>query len=426
MESFSFIHAADLHLDTPFSGVGRVDPKLQKTLHDASLTAFDNLIQAAVCHSVDFVLLAGDIYDGIEHGVRAQLRFLKGIRELDRHNIKSFFIHGNHDPVEEGWSALRPEDLPASATRFEQSNEVLARPVVRNGRTIAVVHGISFRLKAEGRNLSKLFPARSGGDRPFHVGLLHCNVGRQDGHGDYAPCSLDDLCSRSIDYWALGHIHKRTVLSSRDPVVLYPGNLQARRFDESGPKGATLVRIDSSGAATLELLELDVIRFAHLQVNVNGNDSLEQILVACEEQCTKAVREADGRMLIARITLEGTTAAHSDLLKTKARDELLSAFSDRLQIDGFYLDAVLVATNPPVDRNKAAQSGGFEAALLRLNDDLFGSDDELQSLLQQVRSPLLKRGQFDEFLPESEILRARGFVQQAESQLLGMLEPDGD
>jgi DNA repair protein SbcD/Mre11 len=426
MEPFSFIHAADLHLDTPFTGVGRVDPKLQKTLRDASLTAFDNLIHAAVRNSVDFVLLAGDIYDGIEHGVRAQARFLKGLRELDRHNIKSFFIHGNHDPVEEGWSALRPEDLPASAIRFDQSNEVLAMPVIRDGKTIAVVHGISFRLKSEGRNLSKLFPVRSGGDRPFHIGLLHCNVGRQDGHGDYAPCSLNDLCNRSIDYWALGHIHKRTVLSSRDPVVLYPGNLQARRFDESGPKGATLVRIDSFGTATLELLQLDVIRFAHLHVNVNGNDSLDQILLACEERCTTAVREANERMLIARITLEGATAAHSDLLKTKAQDELLSVFSDRLQTGTFYLDAVLISTKPPLDRNKAAQSGGFEAALLRLNDDLFGSDDELQALFQQVRTPLLKRGHFDEFLPESEIFRARGFVQQAESKLLGMLDPDSD
>lgn len=426
MESFSFIHAADLHLDTPFTGVGKVDPKLQKMLHDASLNAFDNLIHAAIRQSVDFVLLAGDIYDGIEHGVRAQARFLKGIRELDRHNIKSFFIHGNHDPVEEGWSALRPEDLPASAIRFDQSDEVRAKPVVRNGRTIAVVYGISFRLKAEPRNLSKLFPDRSGGNRPFHIGLLHCNVGRQDGHGDYAPCSLDDLCSRSIDYWALGHIHERTVLSSRNPVVVYPGNLQARRFDESGPKGATLVRVDSSGAVKLELLELDIIRFAHLQVNVSGNDSLEQILITCEERCAKAVREADGRLLIARITLGGTTSAHSDLLKTKARDELLLTFSDRLQLDGFHLDSVLVATNPPVDREKAAQSGGFEAALLGLNDNLFGSADDLESLLQHVRSPLLKRGQFDEFLPESESLRARTFVHKAESQLLGMLEPDGD
>src|SRR5438876_827677 len=126
MESFSFIHAADLHLDTPFAGIGRIDPKLQKTLQDASLTAFDNLVSAV--------------------------------------------------------------------------------PVVRNGTTIAVVHGISFRVRTENRNLSSLFPPRSGGDRPFHIGLLHCNVGSQSGHGDYAPCTLDDLCSRAIDYWALGHI----------------------------------------------------------------------------------------------------------------------------------------------------------------------------------------------------------------------------
>src|SRR5262249_45763005 len=114
IKSFSFIHAADLHLDTPFQGIGKINPALQQKLRDASLATFDNLIRAAISRKVDFVVLAGDIYDGAERGVRAQARFLSGLKELDRNGIPCFFIHGNHDPVEEGWSALRREDFPNS------------------------------------------------------------------------------------------------------------------------------------------------------------------------------------------------------------------------------------------------------------------------------------------------------------------------
>lgn len=426
MEPLSFIHAADLHLDTPYTGVGKVDPTLQSTLQDASLIAFDNLIRAAIRESVDFVLLAGDIYDGIEHGVRAQARLLNGIRELDRQGIQTFFIHGNHDPVEEGWSMIRPNDLPASTVWFNQWNEVRAAPVIRDGKTIAVVHGISFQLRSEPRNLSLLFPPRTGGERPFHIGLLHCNVGTLTGHADYAPCTLEDLFSRSIDYWALGHIHKRSVLSRSNPVVLYPGNLQARRFDESGPKGATLVRIDSSRAATLEALHLDVVRFARLDVDVSGCDSVEEVLLECQKIASQAGNESDDRMLIARVSLRGNTAAHSDLLKTQGRGELLATFNDRLQTEHLHLDAVQLGTSPPLDRAKIGRSSGFEAALVRLSDDLSISDEELNTILEQVKSPLLKGGRFEEFLPTSEPLTARGLVQQGESRLLGMLEPEDE
>ncbi len=423
MEPFSFIHAADLHLDTPFSGIGRVDQILQQTLKDASLIAFDNLIRAAIDQRVDFVLLAGDIYDGVEHGVRAQARFIKGMQDLAVHGIRCFFIHGNHDPIEEGWSALRPEDFPSSAVRFDQYDDVRAEPVERDGKIIAVVHGISFREKVETRNLSLLFPDKLGA-RPFSIGLLHCNVGAQTGHGDYAPCTVDDLCSRGIDYWALGHIHKRTVLSIDNPVILYPGNLQARRFDECGPRGATLVKVDSYGNTKLEPLELDVVRFAQLDVDVDGRDSLEDILVESEIHTTTAIKEGKGRVLMARIVLHGRTDAHRDLLKAAASAELLPAFCDRLQSDGFWLNAVSVRTTTLLDRDEVARSSGFEAALVKLNDELLGSDDLTLEVLEHVKGPLLKRGQFDRFLSEFQPTQAREILRRAESHLLGLLETD--
>ena len=103
---FRFIHAADLHLDTPFQGVAGPAPEVATALYEASLQAWDNVVDLAIEREAAFVLIAGDIYDGADRGVRAQLRFLAGLKRLDEAGIRSFVVHGNHDPLD-GWSAIR-------------------------------------------------------------------------------------------------------------------------------------------------------------------------------------------------------------------------------------------------------------------------------------------------------------------------------
>jgi len=102
---FRFIHAADLHLDTPYEGIGRASEEVQRELQDASLEAFDGLVDLALEREVAFVVISGDIYDGAERGLRAQMRFLNGLRRLSAANIRTFIIHGNHDPLD-GWSMI--------------------------------------------------------------------------------------------------------------------------------------------------------------------------------------------------------------------------------------------------------------------------------------------------------------------------------
>ncbi len=425
MIPFSFIHAADLHLDTPFTGIGKVNADLQQKLKDASLTAFDNLIHAAITNEVDFVLLAGDIYDGADRGVRAQARFLHGLRELDRQGIRCYSIHGNHDPVGEGWSAIRAEDIPPSAVIFNQWDAVRAEPVTRDGEVLAVVHGISFRLRSESRNLSLLFPENRG-EAQFHIGLLHCNVGAQPGHDNYAPCTIQDLCGRAIDYWALGHIHERTILRPSNPLILYPGNLQARRFDELGPKGATLVRVTNRNYIDIEMLPLDEIRFAQPNTDISGCNSIEEVLNASTTAIARAIEDAKPRPLITRLRLVGQTNAHQDLLKAEAQDQLVSSLRDRLPENAVWLDQVTVGTIPVVDRMEVGRSGGFQAALVQLTDALSGSNADSTDLQTRVRAPLINGTQFDELLPPINRDDAREKILQAEGRLLGLMEAEED
>jgi hypothetical protein len=233
---------------------------------------------------------------------------------------------------------------------------------------------------------------------------------------------LNDLRSRAIDYWALGHIHERSVLFPANPLVLYPGNLQARRFDECGPKGATLGRVTTHGYVEIEELALDEVRFAQIVVDVTGRHSLEEVMGECATVTNRSIAQTRPRLLVARIRLQGQTVAHHDLLKAEAQQQLVCTLRDRLPDDGLWLDQVSLRTFPVVDRAEVVRSGGFEAALVQLTDTLTVCEAGAVDLGESVRTPLLNSARFDDFLPALDATYASDSVQQAEARLLGLLE----
>ena len=100
MDSLKFIHTADLHLDSPFTGLGSVNAELARAAQNAAFEAFEGLVDRAVREEVDFFLVAGDIYDSADRSLRAQLRFCRALQRLAERGIPSFVVHGNHDPLD--------------------------------------------------------------------------------------------------------------------------------------------------------------------------------------------------------------------------------------------------------------------------------------------------------------------------------------
>src|SRR3954454_23894101 len=215
MSGFRFVHAADLHLDTPFEGLARTSPEVAAALRDASLAAFDALVELTLREQAAFLVLAGDVYDGAERGVRAQLRFLRGLERLSAAGVQVLVAHGNHDPLA-GWSAIRA--WPAGVHVFS-SEAVEAVPVERDGHVLATVHGISYATRDCPASLLPRFAGAAG--EGLRVGVLHANVGGDPAHAAYSPCSVDQLRAAGLDYWALGHVHQRAVLCDGDPWVVY-------------------------------------------------------------------------------------------------------------------------------------------------------------------------------------------------------------
>jgi DNA repair exonuclease SbcCD nuclease subunit len=307
--SFRFIHAADLHLDTPFEGVAAPAPQVADALREASLQAWDRLVKVALDEQVLFVLLAGDIYDGAERGVRAQIRFVSGLKRLDQAGIRTFVVHGNHDPLN-GWSAIR--EWPTTVTVFG-SRKVEAAPVEVDGEQVAVVHGISYGRRETTDNLAAKFSRGDG--HGLHIGLLHANVGSVSEHAAYAPCNLADLSSAGMDYWALGHVHKRQVLKDGDPWAVYPGDTQGRspKPSETGEKGALVVTATraSGGGWRVEPPEfraLDSVRFLACEQDIAQIDDISQLQSRLGETLDVLRDEHEERALLVRVVLGGRGA----------------------------------------------------------------------------------------------------------------------
>ncbi len=297
MTSFSFIHTADLHLDSPFSTLGQENPDLASAMRSATFESFDRVIQLCLDKRVDFLLVAGDVYDGADRSLRAQVRFRDGLGRLAKAGIQSFVVHGNHDPLN-GWSSSL--EWPTGVHLFRDRLETVE--VKRNGEMLAFIQGISYPKKDERRNLSQLFKRT---DPAFHIGLLHANVGSDTGHEPYAPCSMDDLLKPEMDYWALGHVHSSRILSNEMPVVLYPGNIQGRNIRETGEKGCYLVTVDDENRIETEFHATDTIRWVIREIAIDNMRTEQDMIDALDRMCIDLSGNSFGRSVIARILLTG-------------------------------------------------------------------------------------------------------------------------
>ena len=398
MREWCFVHGADLHLDTPFAGLHAHSPQLAELLRDASLDVLDRLVELAIDRDAAFVVLAGDLYDGAERGLRAQLRFHDALQRLDAAGIATFVVHGNHDPVEEGWQAIR--SWPPRVTVFGH-REPTAVPVERHGQRLATVHGISYGSRAVHDNLARRF-ARTD-DPGVHVGVLHATVGSAAEHEPYAPCTLDDLRAARLDYWALGHIHRRAVLhrgrERGDPWVVYSGNTQGRspKPSERGAKGCYVVPVSSAAAGSPigepEFVALDAVRFEQLDVDVTDLAELRGLHERLHERGLALHAEAGGRALVLRARLTGGGDLHDELARPGTVAELRDALRDRARATTppLWWDRLEDATWPQMDRDTVRRRSDFAGELVRRVDAL--RDDpaamaELETACEQLTGQL--------------------------------------
>ncbi len=361
-QPFRFVHAADLHIDSPFTGLLEVAPEIAERLQDATFQAFRNLIDLCIREKVAFLVIAGDVYDGADRSVRAQLRFRDGLARLQENGIPSFIAHGNHDPLD-GWASSI--EMPGSATIFG-SEPSWADARDRDGTLLARVQGVSYPTRVMEENLALRFAAPPP-DGVFSIGVLHCNVGGNVAHDNYAPCSVDDLATVGIDYWALGHVHARQILSEQAPAIVYPGNLQGRHVNEPGPRGAVVVDVDVAGRIETRFVPLDVVRWQILEIDIQGLDGIDNLLGAVGGHVEAARAEADGRDLVCRVRLTGRGSLHEDLAHGDTLDHVLEEAQAQAALGPSltWVERIEDATRPDLDIDGMAERDDFAGGVLR-------------------------------------------------------------
>jgi DNA repair exonuclease SbcCD nuclease subunit len=375
-----FVHAADLHLDSPLRGLARYEGAPVDAVRGATRRAFQNLVELCLEEGAAFLLIAGDIYDGDWKDYGTGLFFLNQLARLRAAEIAVVLIRGNHDAESRITKHLRfPENVHELAVNAPSSFD-LPKHGVR-------VHGQGFRTRAVTDDLAAGYPdaTRSA----FNIGLLHTALGGRPGHENYAPCRLPTLVAKGYDYWALGHVHHREVLAT-EPHVVFSGNLQGRHMRETGAKGASLVTVENGRVVSVEHRALDAVRWELVRIDATGAESGHDVVDLARAGLERALYAAEGRTLAARVLLEGTTEAHGTLLANKDQytSEIRLAASD-LPGDVF-IENIALSTKGAIDLARIREQDDAIGQLARTLDAM-KSDPAAHALLAAELAELVQR-----------------------------------
>jgi DNA repair protein SbcD/Mre11 len=409
MVNFRFVHAADLHLDSPLIGLAKKSEDCAARLDDASRRAFDNLVALAIEEECRLIVIAGDIFDGQWRDYRTGLFFADRMRQLSQAGIRVIIIAGNHDA----------DNRFANRLEYSDNVKLLSQ---RHPETVVIeelgvaVHGRSFPQRDVVDNIALGYPNPIP-DR-FNIGLLHTACGGGVGHASYAPCTVAQLVNHGYHYWALGHIHKRQELA-KDPYILYPGNLQGRSVKETGPKGATLVEVVGGDVTRIEHRALDAVRWVVEDVDLTGKETWEAVLPAVRERVEQAYAGCDRRSLAMRLRLVGSTLLHAKLAATapSVREEIETLTTDIAS--DIWIEKVEVRTSPA---KASADVDPTVAGKLRQAIECLATDSwlalRLEARLAEIKIKLPAAAQSEALV---QILRAEG-TEKARTLALAMIE----
>jgi DNA repair exonuclease SbcCD nuclease subunit len=420
MSRFSFIHAADLHIGSPFSSLGVPDRDLSNLLVASTFKAFDNIIMLAEEKTVDFVVFSGDLVDSDDRNLRALLHLRSGIKRLCSLGIKVFIAHGNHDPLENIQGMV---NFPENCHIFPYDNQSWKTIPIGSGAR-AAIFGISFEKREVRENLAVKVP--SGPQGMFKIAVLHCTVGRQEGHDPYAPCRLSDMVEQRgvpepVDYWALGHVHSKKILS-RHPLIVYPGNIQARSFREQGPKGVFHVAVHGRDIVHMDFHPVDIVRWHIIELDIGDLSTIDEITDAALLEIDRLRQDSTCEAFITRILLRGRSYLSSTLREPEVLQDILEELREE-QTGGFpkvWVESIRNLSSPLFDLEDRRRSSDMAAYILREADEI-KSNPERRKMAVRSLSSLLNNRRFRRCLSYPVDDRLADMLVEAELLLLDKL-----
>ena len=370
--SFRFIHCADLHLGSTFTGLSSNDAELGKRMRDSLFDALDAIVRKAKEEKVDFVIFSGDIFDDSNETPLTRSRFADALAEI---RVPCFISYGNHD-FKRRWEQTIP--FPKNSFVFPE-NPVRVK-FVKNKSLAAYITGASFSTQHTSEDLTA--NAKGSAD-VFTIGVFHCNLDSARQDDVYAPCQLSSLLAKDVDYWALGHIHKREIVHET-PYVVYPGNTQGRNHKESGEKGAYLVTVTNDVVTNMEFFRTGPIVWNDVEVDISGKESVDEVIssIGPIEQ---------GSMVRIRLVGSGPVDSMARLDPEGMRELIESRI-------GCKVTNISIESTPPIDLDSREGTGDFVSAVISYGKRLeSASREELLDMICFTNTARSMRGRFETF-----------------------------
>ena len=406
-----FLHAADIHLDSPLRGLDRYEGAPADEIRGATRKALGNLVSLAIDEDIDFVILAGDLFDGDWPDFNTGLFFVQQMARLGQRNIPVYAVRGNHDAESKITRKLPwPQNVHFFSSRKPESITLDDLDVV--------IHGQSFATQKVIDDLALGYPPAVPGK--INIGVLHTSLDGRVGHATYAPTSLDVLKSRGYDYWALGHVHKREVVSTT-PLIVFAGNTQGRDIKETGSKGCEVVTLEGR-ILTTEHRPLDVLRWHSIEVDVKGATDLDEVLERTRKALGGTAANAEDRLTAVRVSVVGRADVHAMIAtQLDAFREQVRALAIEVGQGSVWVEKVKVTTAVPVDLAALKERNDPLGELVHQLEILAAGDREaLEALAAELQSLRQK-------LPAEVTQTAEGLLlDDAETlqRLCGSLGPD--
>lgn len=422
-----FIHASDVHLGAPVRGLGALNGEWQKRMQAVIAESYDRLIRKALSRQVDFVVLAGDMFDSSHASYADYLGFFEGLERLGDADIPVYMVAGNHDPYTT-W-ARDADQLPANAHLLGVDDAPTFRLFERDGEPLCLVGGRSYFNQAwpadediaEGITREAAEKALASAcsrveEVPFSVGIIHTGL---DIDLKKAPTSESNLLASGIDYWACGHLHKRLVKPSDDnPRIVFSGCIQGRDIKETGERGCYLVELAEGAVPRLEFISTASVVMQTLEIDASSSRTLADLERHVQSELFRVNGKARCEEMVVRVTFVGETELHGFLAQPDVLESVRKHLNDAYP--SFFCDALVDRTRPVrgsrVAGGTSSSDGLFSALVKRMAHEQKLHDEEM---INFVQSELVKRGVA---VPDSLSRRIDDFGDEAESLILDLLE----
>jgi DNA repair protein SbcD/Mre11 len=375
MKKITFLHTADLHLDSPMVGLSHLPDKIYNRLLSSTFVALRKLVDTAIEYQVDFMIVAGDIYDGEDRSIRAQVRFRQEMERLANHGIPVYVTHGNHDHLGGKWTQIA---LPDNVHVFGEEVEF---QTFKKHEIIVHIYGFSYPRRQVLERKIDQFIKVVGAD--YHIGILHGNDGGNSAHGNYAPFLVKDLLEKQFDYWALGHIHKSKILSDSPP-ILYPGNIQGRHHKEQGRKGCYLATLNGS-TSELKWIDTADVEWETFEIDVKDCFSFEEIYHLCIEKMN-LFRSEESKGKIVKLELKQLQSFPGN--ESIVNGDLMEVLQDaeREEEDFIWVSSIQVKEDVFNNKERLLAEDGFFRELVNTIDNYKELDIAIESLFSHPQA----------------------------------------